>query len=99
KPDADDRYSRLLNIYLAGLVPALASTISSVDPSGLLRLHMYFSSVAILLWPMAFRQFRTPTLRIVLAACVATVTLIFFVLTTSTFSDLIPYRLSVGILL
>ena len=51
------------NIYLIGLVPALASTLSGVNPSGLLRLHLYFSSVAILMWPMVFLQLRSVSVR------------------------------------
>lgn len=93
-PDHDGRYSRLLNIYLIGLVPAVASTLSSVDPSGILRLHLYFSSTAVLLWPIVFRQFGTTPMRGILATGFAAVTMAFFYLTTSTFSNLTPYRLS-----
>lgn len=91
-PDPDGWYARLLNIYLIGLVPALASTISGVNPSGVLRLHMYFSPMAILMWPMVFRQFGVTPLRAILSIGFLAVTLGFFVLTTSTFSNLTPYR-------
>lgn len=90
--DPKGHYGRLLNIYLIGLVPALTSTLSGVNPSGLLRLHLYFSSVAILLWPMVFLHFRTTPLRGILALGFVGVTLMFFLLTTSTFSGLTPYR-------
>jgi len=93
-PDPDSRYARLLNIYLLGLVPALASTLSSVDPSGLLRLHLYFSPMAILLWPMVFQQFGITATRVLLALGFLAITLSFFVMTTSTFSHLVPYRLN-----
>lgn len=92
--DPEGHYGRLLNIYLIGLVPALASTLSGVNPSGLLRLHLYFSSVAILMWPMVFLQFRTTPLRGLVALGFAGVTLLFFLLTTSTFSNLTPYRVN-----
>lgn len=92
--DPEGHYGRLLNIYLVGLVPALASTLSGVNPSGLLRLHLYFSSVAILLWPMVFLQFRATPLRGLLALGFACVTMLFFMLTTSTFSGLTPYRMN-----
>lgn len=95
--DSDGRYGRLLNIYLVGLVPALASTLSSVDPSGLLRLHLYFSPVAILLWPMVFQQFGTSALRGLLSSGFFAVTLAFFIMTTSTFSKLVPYRINTGL--
>lgn len=96
--DPEGHYGRLLNIYLIGLVPALASTLSGVNPSGLLRLHLYFSSVAILLWPMVFLQFRATPLRGLLALGFAGVTMLFFVLTTTTFSGLTPYRMSEEVL-
>ncbi|WP_132999547.1 EpsG family protein [Luteimonas arsenica] len=92
--DQNGYYGRLLNIYLIGLIPAVASTLSGVNPSGLLRLHLYFSSVAVLLWPMVFLQFKTTPLRGLLALGFAGVTLLFFLLTTSTFSNLTPYRLN-----
>lgn len=96
-PDRDGWYARLLNIYLAGLVPALASTLSGVNPSGVLRLHLYFSSMAILLWPMVFVQIRASDSKFLLAIGFFTVTLVFFIMTTSAFSKLIPYRLNTSI--
>ncbi|MBJ6984218.1 EpsG family protein [Luteimonas sp. MC1750] len=96
-PDRNGWYARLLNIYLVGLVPAVASTLSSVDPSGILRLHLYFSPVAILLWPMVFERLGTTPLRGLLALGFGGVTFAFFFLTTSTFSGLAPYRLNTSI--
>lgn len=96
-PDPDGRYARLLNIYLVGLVPAIASTLSAVDPSGILRLHLYFSPVAILLWPMVLAQVKTTAVRGLFLLGFVTVTLTFFVLTTSTFSHLVPYQLNKSI--
>ncbi|MEN1972614.1 EpsG family protein [Luteimonas sp. MJ204] len=93
-PDENGWYGRLLNIYLIGLVPALASTLSGVNPSGVLRLHLYFSPTAILLWPMVFRQFGLTPLRGIVSVGFFAVTLVFFVLTTSTFSGLTPYRVN-----
>ena len=95
--DPERYYVRLLNIYLIGLVPALASTLSGVNPSGLLRLHLYFSSVAILMWPMVFLQLRSVSPRALIAFGFMVVTMLFFLLTTSTFSGLTPYRLNAEI--
>lgn len=89
--DPEGHYGRLLNIYLIGLVPVLASTLSGVNPSGVLRLHLYFSPVAILLWPMVFLHLRDRSLRGVLALGFVGVTLLLFLLTTSAFSGLVPY--------
>jgi hypothetical protein len=93
-PDPDGRYARIMNIYLIGLVPSLASTLSSVDPSGILRLHLYFSPMSILLWPMIFQRLKNLAMRRVLYASFIIVTLAFFILTTITFSHLVPYRLN-----
>lgn len=93
-PDPDGWYGRLLNIYLIGLVPALTSTLSGVNPSGVLRLHLYFSSTAILMWPIVFRQFGMTPLRGILTLGFLAVTLSFFVLTTTAFSNLTPYRVN-----
>lgn len=98
-PDHDGWYARLLNIYLIGLVPALASTLTGVNPSGVLRLHLYFSSMAILLWPMVFQQFGNNVLRLSFAVGFFSVTLAFFVMTTSTFSRIAPYYINSSIFL
>ena len=87
-------YCRLLNIYLIGLVIAVAAVVSNVNPSGLLRLHVYFSSMAILLWPIVFQQFSTTALRGLVAVGFLVVTVAFFAMTTSAFSNLAPYRIN-----
>lgn len=89
-----DVYLRLLNIYLIGLVPVTVSALSSINPSGLLRLHIYFTAVAILLWPMVFRNVHGTHQRAVLGFAFLIFTMTFFVMTTSTFSGLVPYRLN-----
>lgn len=92
--DPDGRYHRLLNIYLIGLVPAIAATLSKVDPSGLLRLSAYFSHTAVLLWPMVFVGIKSPSTRGLFSQLFLIVTLVFFMLTTSTFSNLSPYQIN-----
>lgn len=93
-PDSNTWYPRLLNIYLIGLVPALTSTLSGVNPSGVLRLHLYFSSTAIILWPMIFQYIRAPRLRILLGMGLIVVTSLFFIMTKTTFSNMTPYKLN-----
>lgn len=92
--EASPYYARLLNIYLIGLIPAIASVIASVNPSGILRLTSYFTHAAILLWPMIFASFQARNNRVIATAGFLLLTLTFFVLTTSTFSNLIPYRIN-----
>lgn len=89
--NSDIRYARLLNVYLIGLVPVIAAGLSSVNPSGLLRLHFYFSHTAILLWPMLLSRLEKGR-RNLLLLVLGVVAVAFFVLTTTTFSDLVPYR-------
>ena len=87
-------YGRLLNIYLIGLVPALASVIGSVNPSGVLRLSIYFSHTSILLWPMVFMSFRRLENRVIVTGSFFIIAVVYFILTTSTFSSLTPYQLN-----
>lgn len=90
-------FARLLNIYLIGLIPAIASVISGVDPSGLLRLTTYFADSAILLWPMIFDSFETRKNRFFVSTNFLIITLLYFLLTTTTFSHLTPYLLNTEI--
>lgn len=92
--DANGYYQRLLNIYLIGLVPAIAATISNVNPSGLLRLSTYFSHTAVLLWPMVFIGIRSNLRHGLFGAIFFLTALAFFFLTTTSFSNLTPYRLN-----
>lgn len=93
-PSHGGLYVRLLNVYLVGLIPALASVFAGVNPSGLLRLHMYFSPVAVLMWPMVLRTVPSARDKIMAQYLFVAVTLAFFVLSTMTFSDLVPYSLN-----
>lgn len=87
-------YLRLLNIYLVGLIPVVVSMLSSINPSGLLRLHIYFTAVSVLIWPMVFRNIHDIQKRVVLGYAFLLFTMVFFVMKTTTFSDLVPYRLN-----
>lgn len=92
-------YSRLLNIYLIGLIPAIASVLANVNPSGVLRLSIYFTSTSIVLWPMVFYALSDAKFRDICSFVFLTVTLIYFYMTTSAFSRLSPYELNLGVLL
>ena len=91
-------YNRLLNIYLIGLVPIVAAALSNVNPSGILRLHLYFSGTAILLWPMIFMSWKDTPRRMLISLAFAVFTIVYFTLTTSSFSHLIPYQINQGAL-
>ena len=98
--DVNGYYGRLLNIYLLGLVPVIASTISNVNPSGLLRLHIYFTHTAIILWPIAISCLwhtllkRNIGIQGLASVGFFVVAIAFYFLSTSTFSSLAPYRLN-----
>ncbi|MBY6104733.1 EpsG family protein [Marinobacter nauticus] len=92
--DTSGFYARLLNIYLIGLIPALASVIGSVNPSGILRLTIYFSQTSILLWPIVILSFRNMKSRALISVGFLIVAIFHFVLTTSSFSGLTPYRIN-----
>lgn len=89
-----ERFTMLLNLYLIGLVPVVASVVSNVNPSGILRFHLYFSPVAMLLWPMVFREIREPIVRTYLGFVFLMFMTSFFIMTTTSFSKLTPYRVN-----
>lgn len=96
--DSFGYYPQLLNIYLIGLIPLIAAVFSNVNPSGIIRLHMYFSTTAILLWPMVFLGISKSKQKIFISLCFLLFTLLFFYVTTSTFSNLVPYRINLEII-
>lgn len=95
---SNETYARLLNIYLLGLIPVIASVLSNVNPSGLLRLHPYFAYTAILLWPMSLQSIKNIKKRRFLSLLFALVLLSFYYLTTKEFSNLVPYSINMDIL-
>lgn len=93
-PDEKGTYSRLLNIYLIGLVPVVAGVLSNVNPSGILRFKLYFCATAILLWPMFFEQIKDVSQKLFIGYIFIIITSAYFYMTTSTFSNLTPYILN-----
>lgn len=97
--DLNGNYARLLNIYLLGIVPVIASVVSGVNPSGLLRLHPYFAYTSILLWPMFFQRIKNNNYKLILSFVFLLFFIIFYYMTTSGFSNLAPYRINKDIFL
>jgi hypothetical protein len=89
-----DKYSRLINIYILGLAPAIATIALSVNPSGILRLTQYFSHVSIIMWPLIFSGLRLKSNKIPVGLMFFLVGVLYFSLATSRFSDLVPYSLN-----
>lgn len=94
-----DWYNRLLNIYLLGLIPAFASIVASVNPSGILRLTAYFSHASIVLWPMVLVSYSRMRNRVIFLLGFLVPAVVYYVLTTSSFSGLYPYRLNSSLFL
>jgi len=92
--NGDGMYTRLLNVYLVGLVPAFVSLVTSVDPSGLLRLHFYFSHVAVLLWPILIARAPLGRARSIVFYVFILLTLIFYVQVTRSIGEVVPYRMN-----
>jgi hypothetical protein len=82
----------LLTLYLMGVLISLLSIVLKVDPSGFLRMSLYFIQMNIFLLPMTIYSFRDDTTRIVLIIAGTLLMTLYFYMTTSTFSNLTPYR-------
>lgn len=90
-------YDKLLSIYLFGLIPVLVSGLTSVDPSGILRLRIYFESTAMVLWPMVIFGIEKPSLRPPLLVTFILFFMMYFFLTTEGLNGLNPYLLRRGL--
>ena len=82
----------LLTLYLLGVMVSLLSMILQIDPSGFLRISIYFIQLNMFLIPMSIYSFRdSGTQYFVMLGAIA-VMFMYFYLTTSAFSNLVPYR-------
>jgi hypothetical protein len=85
------RYDRFLNMFLFGVMIGAVSTVLGTDPSGLLRYGTYFNLTAIFMWPIVFANLTDRLSRFVVGYSFVIFYLVFFVMTTQRFSNLIPY--------
>lgn len=93
-----DWYNRLLNVYLIGLIPAFASILASVNPSGVLRLTAYFSHASIILWPMVLVSYNEMKNRAIFLLGFLVCAIVYYILTTSSFSGLVPYSFNPSVI-
>jgi len=84
------RYDRFLNMYLFGIMIGVVSVILGANPNGILRYRFYFTIAIMFLWPIVFRNLSSKSAFIVGLYFVVTY-LIYFAMTTSVFSNLVPY--------
>jgi hypothetical protein len=82
----------LLTLYLLGVMVSALSIILQIDPSGFLRMSIYFIQLNVFLIPMTIFSFKDSGTRYFLMMAAIVVMFMYFYLTTSTFSNLVPYR-------
>jgi hypothetical protein len=89
---ANRNFDILLALYFLGVLISLLSIILKVDPSGFLRLSLYFIQMNIFLVPITILSFRDDSTRYIITMAAVFLMTIYFYMTTSTFSNLTPYR-------
>lgn len=89
-----EKYSVFLNMLIFGAIISLISAALQINPSGILRLTLYFTASVIFLWPIVFDNIGNRWLRVLFVFALLVGYTIFFVLTTQRFSNLVPYILN-----
>lgn len=82
----------LLSLYLLGTLVSILSILLKIDPSGFLRMSIYFIQMNIFLLPMTIMSFRDDNTRYIITFTAVILMGLYFYLTTATFSHLTPYR-------
>jgi len=85
-------YDILLALYLLGTLISLLSIILKIDPSGFLRISIYFIQFNMFLLPMTIISFKDNNTRYIITLAAVVLMSLYFYMTTSTFSNLAPYR-------
>lgn len=89
---ANNTFDTLLTLYLLGALISVLAMVLGVDPSGFLRMSIYFVQTSMLLVPMTIFSFRDNATRYIISGAAVALMTLYFYLTTSTFSNLTPYR-------
>jgi hypothetical protein len=89
---ANRTFDILLALYLLGTLISLLSIVLKVDPSGFLRMSIYFIQMNMFLLPMTIYSFRDNNTRYIIIFCAVVLMTMYFYLTTTTFSNLTPYK-------
>jgi hypothetical protein len=84
-------YDIFLNLLFFGTLISIISIFFKLNPSGIIRLTMYFNVSIIFLWPIVYKNIKKKSTRIFFSYIFVSGYLIFFVLTTDRFSNLTPY--------
>lgn len=88
------RYNLFLNMFVFGTLLSVVASLWSVDPSGIMRLSMYFNISAVFLWAIVFKNLeKSPYYMLFLSIFVFSY-ILYYILATYRFSNLIPYHLN-----
>lgn len=87
-----EHYSLLLNMFLFGTVLSVAPTLLGFNPSGILRLNIYFTISAVFLFPIVFSNFVKLSNRVVFSVFLVIGYLAYFTLSIQAFGDVVPYN-------
>ncbi|MCK8104714.1 EpsG family protein [Pseudoalteromonas sp. 2CM36K] len=93
----DKLYDISLLAMLIAVCIGWVSVILSLNPSGILRLSVYFTQLSIFSLPMSVLYFKNAGTRSFVLLSVLTVAGLYFYLTTTSFSGLAPYKLGVDL--
>lgn len=86
----DKQFKQLFTFYAIGVVFIIPIAISGANPSGPQRLLTYFTWILVLLLPIIFKRINN----IFVTGSAVFLFIIYFILTTSAFSNLSPYRIN-----
>lgn len=89
-----DSYNILLNMYLFCIVISFVALFAQVNPSGLLRLTVYFSWTAIFMWPIILINIKGANFRSILYFIIIIFYSIYFYLSLLSFSSMIPFTIN-----
>ncbi|NQZ89739.1 MAG: EpsG family protein [Colwellia sp.] len=89
---ANRTFDILLSLYFLGTLVSLLSILLKIDPSGFLRMSIYFIQMSIFLLPMTILSFRDDNTRYIIIFSTVVLMTFYFYLTTKTFSNLTPYK-------
>lgn len=89
---ASRQFDVLLALYFLGVLVSIISIILRIDPSGFLRLSVYFTQLNMFLLPLTIYSFRDTQTRLILMFAGCALMMAYFFMTMSTFSNLTPYR-------
>jgi hypothetical protein len=91
-------YDRFLNMYLFGVMICVVSAVVKANPSGLFRYNVYFSFIAVFLWPIIFKNIPDRLSRFLVGSVFVLGYLAFYIVTTTIFSNLVPYKFNPSVI-